>query len=47
MTDYHRWPPRECYHYNIVFSLTIRLASGDVVSSVPVRCLDCGLEFEE
>ena len=42
-----RWPERECFHYNIAFSLAINLVSGEAVRSVPVRCVDCGAEFED
>lgn len=46
MTEY-RWPVRECLHYNVSFSITVRLVTGEVLGSLPVRCLDCGLEFED
>lgn len=43
----YRWPERECFHQNVAFSVTISLATGEVVKSVPVRCIDCGAEFED
>lgn len=42
-----RWPERECFHENLLFSLAIRLSTGEVVSSVPVECMDCGFFFKD
>lgn len=46
MTEW-RWPVRECLHYSISFSITIRLNSGEVVNTIPIQCMDCGLVFDE
>lgn len=47
MSEY-RWPVRECLHnQRVVFAYTLRVLTGEIVSRVPVRCIDCGYEFKD
>lgn len=44
----YRWPVRECLHNRrLVYAYTLRVATGEIVSRVPVSCVDCGYEFEQ
>lgn len=46
MSEY-RWPVRECLHERSIVSYTIRISTGDIVSRIPLRCIDCGYEFKD
>lgn len=46
--EQYRWPVRECLHnQRVVFAYTLRVLTGEIVSRVPVRCIDCGYEFKD
>lgn len=42
-----RWPERECFHGNIAVRVSLNPATGQMASTAPAQCVDCGHLFED